>query len=191
MTTKKLIKIIPSIGSTISTERLEEASTKLLLARIRSETPKVSFSFLQRLLDEVIQRRRQELADLDELDQLLDQIDFDTEPPNFDESTDLFVSNDTSLIVEQPFNFDGLEFNDLPFATKDDNSIPDDKIEEEKKEEKEEEKPKPIIPKPRKRAVLAYTHHRRRSWVSRIGWSRVFILSILAILIIGAGAFFA
>jgi hypothetical protein len=182
MTTKKLVKIIPNVGSTISTERLEEASTKLLLARIRSETPKVSFSFIQRLLDEVIQRRRQELADLDELDQLLDQIDFDTEPPNFDESTDLFVSNDTNLIVEQPFNFDELEFNDLPLATK------DNKIKEEEEEEEEE---KPIIPKPKKRAVLAYTHHRRRSWVSGIGWSRVFILSILAILIIGAGALFA
>jgi hypothetical protein len=54
------VKIIKGAGPTLSLAQLERASAKLLISRIRGHEPQVSFTFVQRLLDELIRRRRDE-----------------------------------------------------------------------------------------------------------------------------------
>jgi len=96
------IKIIKGVGPKLSTERLEAVSTQLLLARIRGSDPQVSFTFIQRLLDELIQRRRQE--ELEELEMDIIVSDLDDLPREI-----VSLPNETAISSLHVESIDGLE----------------------------------------------------------------------------------
>lgn len=94
------VKIIKGSGPTLSLAQLERASAKLLISRIRGHEPQVSFTFIQRLLDELIRRRRDEELTKIEINGIVADMEKSAEAPSEPDDADFetLMSADVEVI---------------------------------------------------------------------------------------------
>jgi hypothetical protein len=196
---KRTVKIIKGIGPGLSTKQLEEVSMRLLLSRIRGSEPHISFTFVQRLLDELILRRHDEVkldAEIKQAlaDTLVVQSDQEWVNGSDDEqdSDDHEDSYETLAHVDEwkpseSFDLRTLDYSDLRTETQE---------EEEEEEDDDEEEAETLIPvyskpvKPRRRPVLACSKPRHNAWAT-VNPLRVLTISILVVLVLACGFIFA
>jgi len=163
---ERRIKVIKGTSTELSIEQLERASGQLLLARIRGHEPQVSFMFIQRMLDELIRRRRAEVQSWAPFELLLDESE-----PELLGSADI-LSDDT----EEVFDFDELGLSDLDLE-----GLEDFEDEDEDKDEDEEPLALQQPPKRSRPSVLACSKHSSRSvWAGEVNLLRALVLSLLA-----------
>jgi hypothetical protein len=205
---KPNIKIIKGSGPTLSLAQLERASAKLLISRIRGCEPQVSFNFIQRLLDELICRRREEeklKAELNSIVDDMEEVPESEEPEDAPEGTEddsadfeTLMSADIDVIESIDTTGDSSTVTEL--------GIPEDLVledssplramvepqEEEEEEEEEEEAVEERRPRRiRRKTPLASRHH---SVLTELNMQRVLVLTMLAafamifgVLIMGCG----
>ena len=178
------IKVIRGVGPEISLKRLKEASAKLLVARIRGNEPHVSFTFVQRLLDEVIDKRRQEIGTKREVDHIIAEMAKD--PELSDSDADLLLealARDDDLI--EPYDFTGLEITDLDqLGGSSSHHVEIASESQWQMTDGGEKEPKESSLEQRHRTpVLACSRPRRRYWDNTVNVRRVLVITLLAVFV--------
>lgn len=102
------IKVVREVSPEVSLQQLEHAATKLRGAQVRGEEPQISFAFVQRLIDEVIEKRRGEIASQKMVDNVLAEMSKD--PVLSDEDVEhLLEALDRNDDMVEPYDLTGLD----------------------------------------------------------------------------------
>lgn len=188
--TNPTVKAIKGCGPQLSLAQLEKASARLLIARIRGHEPQISFNFVQRLLDELIRRRRdEELLQL-EVNRVAEPEESAPQVLDVPSGTDASADFDTLITAdfeETPESLDTTPANagelEIPEEVVLDEDSPLWDMAEDHEEEDEEEAEEPPTPsRPKKRrAVLACSRPRNSVLQGELNAWRVVVVSLLAI----------
>ena len=189
MTQKRTIRIIKGVGPGLSTRQLEEVSLRLLLSRIRGAEPQISFNFVQRLLDELILRRHDDVKQVNDMDKLLEDTLLvpDSDVEWTEGSDDVYPSSADSLdeasyvALACPEEWDPTDSFDLRSLEYSDLETTDEEV---GTAEDEEVYVEPV--KTKRTAVLAYSKPRHSMW-SSISPLRVLTISVLVALTMACG----
>ena len=202
MTPQRSVKIIKGTGPGLSTAQLEDASMRLLLSRIRGSEPQISFTFIQRLLDELILRRHSELRAL-EAAASATLADADTSPLNVtsaqwlegsdgllvpDDSLDSFLPEGSEELEWDPassFNLEELEYEELLPTTPSDIA---ELLDED--EEVDLDSLEPRHQRPGRAAVAACSRPERAVWEGAVNPWRVLVISLLVVFVMATGVVF-
>lgn len=171
MSTKDLI--IKGGKSKLDTSYLEAISARIIHARSVGARVEISLTLFQRVLHELIQRRRQDLADSKELDEIISSMEGET-----------FV-----LPVSESRQGGTIDLNDLEITDLDqlggDSAY---EILEGPRQEQPEPEPEPeeeleeIVLAPKRRTTLA--QKRREYWLPALNPYRVLFISLLGVFIL-------
>lgn len=211
---KRFVKVIKGTGPELTLEQLEQASLRLLVSRIRGSEPQISFTFVQRLLDEVIRCRHKaakESRELERISHLVTESDpLEAGIDGLDEkeiSAVSFHHPDDWVVERDPFEseLDDPE-EDLPL-TEDFEFLSDDlpltdsahPLSEGGSEGDSDELPEtaydePILvhnPPRRRGATVATCSKNRNAWTGGLNLSRVLVVSLLAVFAMVCGVVFA
>jgi len=189
--TPRTIKVVRGGSNDLSTARLEIACAQLLRARVCRHTAQIGFNFLQKLLNEVLRRRREEEEIGAEIHEILKDMDLD--PDDYTETHDLVKSceitesgaqrilkalsemDDMNITAEawagEGFDFTGLEITDLK------------QVGESSRIEMVEvtECPEAETIDYKRRPVLACSKPRTNYWASGLNLVRVMVISFLVV----------
>ena len=186
------IKMIKGTGPGLSTDQLEDASMKLLLARVRGEEPQVSFNFIQRVLDELILRRHEDVKLDVEIKQLLSEslvVPSDGWLEGSDDLEDQDTLDPEALVSEnewlssESFDLTTMEYTDLEPAV---NRGHDDRDTEEELTVMDSSPPQSYRP-----PVLACSRLNHRAvWRGSVNPWRVLVISLLVVLTMACGVIF-
>lgn len=201
MSVDQTVRVIKGTGSELTLAQLERASAKLLVARIRGIEPQISFTFVQRLLDELIRRRHAEESEAQELSRISEEMDQeevairseDAEELRSDEievvdevcaASGLGIPEDISL-DELPMSieeFEGLRVQATSDASsRKETDEAEDGGEEATDDEEEDDQPSPKDERPprRRRPVLTCSKTRNNIFGGGLNGWRVLVISLL------------
>jgi hypothetical protein len=71
----RLIKVVQGGSQDISTKRLEIAKSQLVHAQLLAAETRISFNFVQRLVNEVLRRRREEAILMSEIENIISEVE--------------------------------------------------------------------------------------------------------------------
>jgi hypothetical protein len=196
------VKIIKGVGPRISLKRLEKASASLLVSRVRGVEPQISFTFVQRLIDEVIEKRRKEIAEKKEIDEIIALMAEDPDLSDSDAELLLEAVNANAEDLEapdawvKPFNFEGLEITDLEkfgmsshssdinlesaSIWRTESESRESRVEEEDDDDDDDDDEEELSPRKRKR-VVACSRKRPNYLEAGVNVPRVLLLCFLAV----------
>lgn len=160
----RTIKVVRDDIGDLDKELLEQVEAKLIRAKVSNAHMEVSFTFVQRLISEVLRRRREER----ELDREVAAFDLLPEPEEF---------------ILEDYDSSPLRLSALEDESTEDLEVPGDDPAEEEEEsgiDEEEELPTPVMVAPRRTRLVS---RQPRSGISSVSFVRVSVLSILFILI--------
>lgn len=179
----RFIRVVRGGSSDISYARLEIACAQLLRARICGYEARVGFSFLQRLLEEVLRRRRESevISQIAKTPTEKDSEESVDLTQLFEEVDDLQIPSDWEAIDE--FDFTDLEITDLDQLDKNDSKLvsEDPWIATREKQ----------IPKrdTSRRSKPLISNKSRRAWESSINFYQLITISFLVVFVMASVVF--
>ncbi len=174
------VKVIRGVGPEISLKRLKEASAKLLVARIRGDEPHISFTFVQRLLDEVIDKRRQEIETNREVDYIIAEMAKDPELSDSDADLLLEALARPVDLIEPYADLEITDLNQLGGSSSHHVEIAPES-QWQMFDGDEEEPEEPSLEQRHKTPVLACSRRRPDYWSNSVNGQRVLVIVLLSI----------